>query len=90
MRRSKLEIYMDVLRIISKGCHKPTRIMYRSNLSWNPLCEVMDFLVNQGVVRVKKSGKKKEYYLTEKGREILKYYEKLTLMLMEKTEFSHG
>ncbi|MCS7387073.1 MAG: hypothetical protein NDF55_10190 [archaeon GB-1867-005] len=90
MRRSKLEIYMDVLRIISKGCHKPTRIMYRSNLSWNPLCEVMDFLVNQGVVRVKKSGKKKEYYLTEKGREILKYYEKLKLMLMEKTEFSHG
>jgi len=25
-----------------KGTHKPTRIMYRTNLSWKPLIEVLE------------------------------------------------
>ena len=37
---------------------------------------------------MKEKGKKKEYYVTEKGKEILKYYEQLKSMLMEKTGFS--
>ena len=90
MRRSRLEICIDVLQIVNRGCHKPTRIMYKSNLSWIPLCEVLSFLINQGALRVKEKGKKKEYYVTEKGKEILKYYEQLKSMLMEKTRFSRG
>ena len=88
MRRSRLEICIDVLQIVNRGCHKPTRIMYKSNLSWIPLCEVLNFLISQGALMMKEKGKKKEYYVTEKGKEILKYYEQLKSMLMEKTGFS--
>ena len=90
MRRSRLEICINVLQIVNKGCHKPTRIMYKSNLSWIPLCEVLSFLMKQGALRMKERGKKREYYITEKGKEILKYYEQLRSMLMEKTGFPRG
>lgn len=89
MKRSRLEICVDILQTVSRGCHKPTRIMYKSNLSWIPLCEVLDFLTSQGALEVKKIGKKREYYITSKGREILEYYEQLKRMLMERTGFPH-
>ena len=85
-----MEICVEVLQIINKGFRKPTRIMYKSNLSWVPLCEVLSFLANQGAVRIKKIGKKREYYITERGKEILGYYEQLRSMLMEKTGFPRG
>jgi len=53
LKRSKIEIYLDVLKAIKKGTYKPTRIMYRTNLSWKPLMEVLDALNNQGLVNVK-------------------------------------
>ena len=89
MKRSRLEICIDILQTVNKGYHKPTRIMYKSNLSWNPLCETLNFLTEQGALEVKKIGKKKKYYITEKGKEILEYYEQLKRILMEKTEFPH-
>ena len=90
MKRSKLEICVEVLQNINRGVHKPTRIMYKSNLSWIPLCEVLNFLTNQGAIMVKTLGKKREYYITERGKEILGYYEQLRSMLMEKTGFPRG
>ena len=75
MKRSRLEICIDVLKAIKKGCKKPTRIMYSSNISWIPLNEILNFLVNQNAVIVKQTGKKKEYYITNRGEEILEYYE---------------
>ena len=90
MKRSRLEICVEVLQIINRGVHKPTRIMYKSNLSWIPLCEVLNFLTNQGAIMVKTLGKKREYYITERGKEILGYYEHLRSMLMEKTGFPRG
>jgi len=84
MKRSRLEIYVDVLQVIDGGCHKPTSIMYKSNLSWIPLREVLNSLTSQGAVTVKNTGRRREYYITEKGKEILKYYEQLIRMLAEK------
>ena len=43
-RRSKLEVYLDVLWTIKNGTRKPTRIMYESNLSWKPLQRTLDSL----------------------------------------------
>jgi len=90
MKRSRLEICLEVLQIINKGYYKPTRIMYKSNLSWIPLREALNLLTSQGAVRIKKKGKKREYYITDRGKEILRYYEQLMSMLMEKTGFPRG
>lgn len=49
-KRSRLEIFLDVLRVINNGTQKPTHIMYRSNLSWVPLNEVLESLLAQGLV----------------------------------------
>ena len=86
MKRSRLDICIDVLQVIKRGCCKPTRIMYRSNISWIPLREILSFLISQGAVTVRNSGeKRKEYYITEKGRNILKYYEQFKAILTERT-----
>lgn len=75
-KRSKLEIYLDVLRAIKKGTHKPTRIMYRTNLSWRPLMEVLDSLAAQDLIAVEKEGSHKLYEITEKGQNVLNYFSK--------------
>jgi hypothetical protein len=40
-KRSRLEIYLDVLRIVSQGEKKPTHIMYKANLSWVPVNDII-------------------------------------------------
>jgi len=81
MKRSRLEVCIDVLGIINEGCRKPTWIMYRSNTSWKPLNKILDALTSEGAITVKTAGDKKEYDITEKGRSILKYHEKIRMSL---------
>jgi len=73
-KRSKLEIYIDVLNAIRKGTYKPTKIMYRTNLSWKPLMEILDSLTSQELIRVKEEDSHKVYEITEKGRNVLEYF----------------
>ena len=47
-KRSRLEIYLDVLKAIERGNEKRTRIMYCTNVSWNPLMRVLSALKKQG------------------------------------------
>lgn len=82
-KRSKLEIYIDVLKVINKGIYKPTRIMYGSTLSWKPLLKVLDSLLEQGLVRKDETKKRSTYHVTEKGKNILNYLkEAITLLEM--------
>ena len=74
-KRSKLEIYLDLLKVISKGTHKHTRIMYSSNLSWKPLMNILDALVDQGFIVTARRENRVTYEITEKGKEILRYFE---------------
>jgi predicted transcriptional regulator len=83
-KRSKLEIYLDILRIINKGETKPTRIMYRANLSWIPLQEVFQSLIAQGIIDESERNKRKQYTITEKGRRALRYFEGMAKLI--KTE----
>ena len=75
-KRSKLEIYLDILKVISKGTRKPTRIMYRTNLSWKPLMKVLDSLTAQGFIVEEKEGNHVLYSVTDKGKNILQYFSK--------------
>jgi predicted transcriptional regulator len=73
-KRSKLEIYLDVLKAIRKGTNKPTRIMYRTNLSWKILMGILDSLVQQEFIAVETQGRHKVYNVTEKGKNVLEYF----------------
>jgi len=70
-KRSRLEIYLEVLETIMAGYNKPTNIMYRCNLSWIALKEILDSLVEKGLITTVERNKRKMYLITEKGRSIV-------------------
>lgn len=80
-RRSKLQIFADVLRTINYGEYKPTRIMYKSNLSWNPLNKILKNMVDLGLVKERNVGGHKYFFITEKGKEFLELLDHLKKML---------
>ena len=74
VRRSRLEIYFNILDVIEEGTNKPTQIMYKTNLSWATLQEIFTPLLDGGFIREEKQRNSKKYYVTEKGRNALDYY----------------
>lgn len=79
-RRSQLEIRLNILSSVRDGVDKPTRIMYAANMSWKPVQKILSNLVEQGLLEVRMSTEsrqsKKRYALTEKGANVLDYFEK--------------
>jgi len=80
-RRSKLEIYVDVLRIIERGVNKPTRIMFAANISWKPLNEILANLERQGLIECKTVKNRTLVFITEKGKRILRTLEDISAEL---------
>jgi predicted transcriptional regulator len=81
-RRSKLEIYLDVLKVIKEGTTKPTRIMYGANLSWKLLQGILNSMVGQDLIEeidVSESRDKrtnKIYQVTTKGDSVIRYFDR--------------
>ena len=81
-RRSKLEIYVEVLSIIKGGTTKPTRIMYDANLSWDHLHRVLTPMLSQGLIdeidttleRRRDKRTSSRYELTQKRENMLRYF----------------
>jgi len=77
-KRSRLDQVLDVLAAIESGEYKPTRIMYKTTLSWNPLAAILHKLVSAGFVERRQKGNaghcKPTYYVTAQGREFLRSY----------------
>jgi len=84
VRRSKMEIYIDILRVISEGNNKPTHIMYRANLSWERLKRYLRFLEGQDLLRTVQRDDGQRFEITPKGREVLNYFKKVEGMLYYK------
>lgn len=74
IRRSKLEIYFNILEVIDRGIDKPTRIMYKANLSWNSLQEYFTTLLTGEFIREDIVKNRKRYHITEKGKNALYYH----------------
>ena len=72
-RRSLLEIYANILESVSDGISKPTRIMYRANLSWLPLQRHLHLLVEKGFLGETKFKSRNIYNITDRGRRFLHY-----------------
>ena len=100
-RRSRFQIYLEVLRIIKNGTKKPTQIMYAAGISWRTLVEILKSLISQGLVNEyspseliqwKRSQRdrrtKKNYEITPKGENVIQYFHatKKTLDLEELIE----
>ncbi len=79
MRRSKLEMYVDILRVLAQqGPSKRTHIMYRANVNCKVLKENLGFLIKQGLVEEKAVGKGRVVYAnTPRGMTVLKYFKEL-------------
>lgn len=89
-RRSKLEIYIDILEEIRNGVNIPTRIMYGANLSWKPLQNILKALVAQELIEecLAEGGDKRtktSYTLTEKGVNVLRYFNKAKELVEKQT-----
>ena len=78
-KRSRLEIYLDILKVLRKGESRPTRIMYQSNLSWKPLTQILDSLIRQEIVEATQINFHNVYRLTKKGFDTLEYFKNAEL-----------
>jgi len=79
-RRSRLEIYLDVLWAIKSGIRKPTRIMYEANLSWKPLQKILESMTSQGLIEKMDASNNRDkrtntvFTITQKGENIINYF----------------
>ena len=92
MRRSKLEMYIDILKVLAHhGPLKLTHIMYKANVNCSVLKQYLDFLIQRNLVEEqtfhKRKNKRVVYAVTERGRTILKYFRELNsaLQITEET-----
>lgn len=83
MRRSKLEMYVDILKVLaSRGPLKLTHIMYKANVNCSVLKEYLDFLIKQNLIEERTVGKRRVVYaITQKGITVLKYFRELKQVL---------
>jgi len=79
MRRSKLEVYIDILKVLAyRGPLKLTHIMYKSNVNCSALKAYLDFLIKKGLVEERTIKKTQVVYtITQRGITALKYFKEL-------------
>ena len=83
--RGKIEIMADVLSLSTAGIKK-THIMYRANLSYEQIIHYLTQLLGKGLLAQDISDGALVYRTTEKGREFLNCYSKMTDLITEKYE----
>jgi predicted transcriptional regulator len=73
MRRSKLEINIDILKTLAlKGPLKLTHIMYKANLNCDVLKKNVEFLIKQDLIKKRIVGAENTVYsITSKGLTLL-------------------
>ena len=72
-KRTRLELFIDILNELDSGVDKPTNLMYKCNMSWRPLQEIFKSMVEQGLIKEIGHNKRKIYQITEKGIDTLKF-----------------
>ena len=77
-RRTKADIFFDILRIVQQndGKAKTTKILYGANLSYARLKKYLDYLIENGFLE--KIQKDSTYFvLTDKGQQFLNEFRKV-------------
>ena len=80
MRRSKLERYIDILKVLANtGPLKLTHIMHKTNFNGSTLKEYLDFLIKRGLIEERTAKKNHTIFeVTQRGITMLKYFHELT------------
>ena len=73
-RRSKMEMYLDILRAIGSGAEKPTHVMYKANLSWVVMRGFLENLKSQALVEESVIDGRSTLHLTNRGFELLNQF----------------
>jgi predicted transcriptional regulator len=83
LRRSKLEMYVDILTVLAhRGPLKLTPVMYKANVNCSVLKEYLEFLMKQGLVEERIVGKARVVFaVTQRGITVLKYFKELKQVL---------
>ncbi|MCS7386568.1 MAG: winged helix-turn-helix domain-containing protein [archaeon GB-1867-005] len=85
-KRSKLEIYLDILKAVSKKSQL-THIGNLANLSWKETKKNLEILIKKGFVKTVRTPKREvQYTLTEKGLEALEIIQKIVDILSSKEQ----
>ena len=92
MRRSKLEMYVDILQVLSRrGPLKLTHIMYKANVNCKVLKEYLDFLTKQNLIEERIVGRSRTVFaITPRGITVLKYFRELKQVLPIVEEARNG
>jgi predicted transcriptional regulator len=83
MRRSKLEVNLEILKILSqRGPMKLTQIMFKANVNWDVLKKNVELLVTQGLIEARfVKGEKLVYAITRQGSTLSNGWKELKLLL---------
>ena len=66
--RSSLKIYLDILNtVLEEGKAKPTRILYRANLSHDRLTKYIEELKSKGLIKENQVEDGRFYTITQQG-----------------------
>jgi len=88
-RRSRFEMYVDILTEIESGTCLPTKIMFGVNMNWKTIKRALEKLIDQGFIEeqsiygIKRSNR--IYTLTERGNNVLKYLKTVNEILEPET-----
>ena len=74
MRRSRMEVFTDIMKVVAAGKIKRTHIMYRANLAWTVLRDALQVLEDRGILRTESQGHEIYVSLTEQGFKTLRQF----------------
>lgn len=82
-RRSKIEVVIDILKVIATGRMKRTHIMQRANLSWDALEKELRTLEGRGIVKSEDQRGRVYVTLTQAGYDMLGRFQDIVQMYPE-------
>jgi predicted transcriptional regulator len=77
VKKTKLESYVDVLIVLAeKGPLKVTDVKHQVYLNCTTVKKNLRFLINLGLVEVKLGKRDSDYFITQRGEQVLRYFRK--------------
>ena len=88
-RRSRVDICFEVRSTIHDVREvKPTRLMYKTNLSWNVMSDVLDYLTDKGLLSTRRVGARRTISLTQMGVTCLQRLKEARSLLLTAADIS--
>jgi predicted transcriptional regulator len=77
MRRTSLDVYVDILEAAESGANK-TRLVYRANLNFEIIKRYLKTLMENGLLEEKVEGR---FFTTKRGLQFVEQYRDLVIPL---------